>query len=116
MTHKNLEVWKKSLDLVVMFYKITDDFPSIEQYGIISQIKRSAISVSSNIAEGAARGSINEYIRFLNIASGSLSELETQLLISAKLGFCQEEIVPFNDIEIISKMLFKLKKSLKAKL
>jgi four helix bundle protein len=85
--HKNLEVWKKSMDLVVEVYRLSADFPKSEQYGITSQIRRSAISVPSNIAEGAGRNSNSEFKRFLNIAQGSLSELETQVIISERLNY-----------------------------
>ena len=78
MTHKDLEVWKKSMDLVVDVYKLMKQLPESEKYGLISQIKRSSISIPSNIAEGAGRASTKEFIRFLDIATGSLSELETQ--------------------------------------
>ena len=112
MTHKDLDVWKRSIELVTKIYKISESFPEEEKFGIINQMRRSAVSVPSNIAEGASRGGTNEYIRFLNIASASLSELDTQLVISIKLGFCLEDNVPLDDLEIISKMLYKLKKSL----
>ena len=82
MDHKKLDVWKYSMDLVVHVYKITSNFPKSEVYGLTSQMRRCAVSVPSNIAEGAARNSNKEYNRFLAIALGSLSELETQLLIA----------------------------------
>ena len=81
MTHKDLEVWKKSMDLVADVYKLMKQLPESEKYGLIFQIKRSSISIPSNIAEGAGRASTKEFIRFLDIATGSLGELETQLLL-----------------------------------
>jgi len=75
--HKDLEVWKKSMDLVSNIYKITESFPNKELYGLTNQIRRAAVSVPSNIAEGAARSSKREFIQFLYVALGSLSELET---------------------------------------
>ena len=75
--HKDLEVWKKSMDLVSNIYKITESFPNKELYGLTNQIRRAAVSIPSNIAEGAARNSKKEFIQFLYIALGSLSELET---------------------------------------
>ena len=116
MTHKDLEVWKKSMDLVEDVYKLMKQLPENEKYGLISQIKRSSISIPSNIAEGAARGSTKEFIRFLDIASGSLSELETQLLLLERLGFCSTEENLSEEIETIGKMLYGLKLSLRNKL
>lgn len=77
MTHKDLNVWKESIQLVIDVYEITQKLPSEEKYGLISQIRRSAVSVPSNISEGVGRSSTKEFIRFLDIANGSLSELET---------------------------------------
>ena len=80
-------VWKKSIELVTEIYSITANFPNEEKYGIVSQIRRAAISVPSNIAEGCARVSDKESSRFVNIAIGSIAELETQIIISQKLGY-----------------------------
>jgi four helix bundle protein len=88
-THKDLDVWKKSVTLVTQVYKITESFPEKEQFGITLQIRRSAISVPSNIAEGAARASIKEFKQFQYISLGSLSELETQLLISCNIKYLE---------------------------
>ena len=106
-THKDLEVWKKSIELVTEIYQITKDFPKEEIYGLTSQIKRSAVSVPSNIAEGAARQSNKEYIQFLYIALGSLMELDTQLVIAKNINFVDEEMLSNIDdkIETIGKML-----------
>ena len=81
-THKDLDVWKKSMDLVERVYRRTERFPDSEKYGLTNQIRRCAVSVSSNIAEGAARNTDKEFVQFCYIALGSLSELETQLLFS----------------------------------
>ena len=116
MTHKDLEVWKKSMDLVEDVYKLMKQLPESEKYGLISQIKRSSISIPSNIAEGAGRASTKEFIRYLDIATGSLSELETQLLLLDKLGFCSPEENLNEEIQTIGKMLYGLKLSLKNKL
>ncbi len=86
-THKDLEVWKEGVDLVVAIYKLTSYFPKEEQFGLTSQMRRAAVSVPSNIAEGAARQSKKEFIKYLYIALGSISELETQYLISQKLNY-----------------------------
>lgn len=85
MDHKDLDVWKKSMDLVESIYKWTEEFPSAEKYGLVAHIRRSAISVPSNIAEGSARKSDKELIHFINIAIGSMAELETQYLIAIRL-------------------------------
>ena len=116
MTHKDLEVWKKSMDLVEDVYKLMKHLPENEKYGLISQIKRSSISIPSNIAEGAARASTKEFIRYLDIATGSLSELETQLLLSERLGFCSTEENLTEEIQTIGKMLYGLRVSLRNKL
>jgi four helix bundle protein len=86
-THKDLEIWKKGIDFVTSVYKITKDFPKEERYGLIAQMRRAAISYPSNIAEGVARNSNQEYIRYVYIALGSLSELETQFTIANNLGY-----------------------------
>lgn len=86
--HHNLHVWQVAMDLVQDIYKITAQFPQDELYGLTSQMRRSAVSIPSNIAEGAARTGHKEFLYFLSIARGSLSELETQLQISERLGYC----------------------------
>ena len=116
MTHKDLNVWKESIDLVLETYKLCKKLPSDEKYGLISQMKRSAISVPSNIAEGAGRESTKEFIRFLDIANGSLSELETQMIIVEKLGIEQTAEIITKYIVPIRKMLYKLRFALKRKL
>ena len=82
MNHKNLEVWKKSMLLVEEIYKMTNQFPEEEKFGLTNQIKRAAISVPSNIAEGSGRNSTKEFKRYLEIALGSLFELQTQIILS----------------------------------
>lgn len=85
--HKELDVWKKSMDLVAEIYDITKEFPRDEVYGLTSQLRRSAVSIPSNIAEGAARNTKKEFMQFLYIALGSAAEAETQLLIAHRLNF-----------------------------
>lgn len=90
-THKDLIAWQKSIDLVTEIYAITKEFPKEEVYGITSQIRRSAVSIPSNIAEGAGRRSHKELTQFLYYSLGSLSELETQLIISFNLKYIPQE-------------------------
>ena len=87
-THKDLDIWKLSMDLVEDIYRLTQNFPTEEKYGIVSQMRRAIVSVPSNIAEGAARKGNKENIQFLYIALSSLSELDTQLIIAERLHFC----------------------------
>lgn len=86
--YKNLEIWKRSVALATEVYELTNSFPQEEKYGIIAQIRRCAVSVPSNVAEGAGRGSKKDFKRFLNIAYGSIYELETQLVDIKKFGIC----------------------------
>jgi len=88
---KELRVWKQSYELVLAIYQITKNFPKDELYGIVSQMRRASISIVSNIAEGYARKSKMEYIQFLSIAYSSLSELETQIMLSKDLSYLAEE-------------------------
>jgi len=85
--HARLDVWQEAMSLVEMIYAYSSRFPDAERFGLTAQIRRAAISIPSNIAEGAARRSSPEYQRFLSIARGSLSELDTQLHIATRLGY-----------------------------
>jgi four helix bundle protein len=87
MNHKDLVAWKEAIYLVEEIYKVSSKFPKQETYGLISQIRRAAVSIPSNISEGAARNGNKEYCNFLGISLGSLAELETQLIIAAKLDY-----------------------------
>lgn len=113
-THKDLDVWKKSINIVTSVYKVTASFPKDELYGLTSQIRRSAVSIPSNIAEGAGRNHVNEFRQFLYIALGSASELETQLIISEMLGFItnekSQELIA--ELNTVSKMIQGLIKSI----
>ena len=90
---RNLKVWQKSMDLVVEVYGIAKALPKEEQYALADQLRRAAISIPSNIAEGYGRSTTKEYVHFLNIARGSKNEVETQLLLCAKLGYLNETAV-----------------------
>ena len=90
-THKDLSVWKKAMDLAAQVYSLTAQFPKEELYGLTSQIRRSAVSIPSNIAEGAARQTKKEFRNFLHIAQGSLSELDTQLELARRLDYIDEK-------------------------
>lgn len=114
---KDLQVWQKSYALVLEVYKATTDFPKSELYGLISQIRRAAISIPSNIAEGYSRGHRTEYIRFVSMAYGSVAELQTQLMLAKDLGYIQQEIYETiaGDYEDLERMISALIKGLKAK-
>ena len=88
--HKQLRVWQKAMKLVFEVYKVTNNFPKLEQFGLISQIRRSVVSIPSNIAEGHGRKSDKELIRFLNIARGSIYELDTQIEIAKQLNYLSQ--------------------------
>ena len=113
--HKRLDVWNKAIDFTVEIYKHTEIFPKSEIYGLIGQMRRAAVSIPSNIAEGAARQTKKEFINYLHMAQGSLSELDTQLVIASKLEYLSLDIYKGIEdrIETISKMLTGLIKSLK---
>ncbi len=119
--HHKLKVWNKSIRMVTSIYKLTESFPSHELYSLTSQIRRSAISIPSNIAEGAARNSTREYVNFLSISQGSCSELETQLIIAKNLEYGAADKSSnnietiFEELNEISRMLTGLKKSLRKK-
>ena len=115
-THKDLIVWEKSIEFVTEVYKITSTFPSEEKFGLVSQLRRAAVSIPSNVAEGAARNHDKEFIQFLSISLGSASEVETQLIICLNLKFLSDEIYNKlnNEIVEIRKMLSGLLKSKKS--
>ena len=106
-THKDLIVWQKSMDLVVAVYALTDTFPQKEQYGLASQMRRSAVSIPSNIAEGYHRGTSKEYRNFLQIAYGSASELDTQIEICIRTN-----TVSLDDMASIKELLVEILKML----
>ncbi len=113
-THRDLNVWKEAMDLAAAIYLLTRSFPKEELYGLVSQMRRAAVSVPSNIAEGAARDSPREFIQFLYISLSSLAELETQFLLSKRLGFVENSEMD-GDIERIVRMLFGLVRNLRTR-
>lgn len=115
LSHKKLEAWKESISMTIEIYKLTKNFPKNEIYGLTNQIRRSAISIPSNIAEGCARQTSKETIQFLYISLGSIAELETQLIISNELGYINNTEEIFNKIVRIRKLIIGLIKFIKTK-
>ena len=111
---RDLLVWQRSMDLVVECYRLSQEFPEAERFGLTNQLRRSAVSIPSNIAEGHGRGSSKAFLNFLWIANGSLSELETQIILSIKLQFIMEESAreSLQLVDEIGRMLTGLRRSL----
>lgn len=101
--YKELEIWKSSIKYCTLIYKITANFPEEEKFGLVSQLRRACISVPSNIAEGSARSSDKDFIRFLEYSLGSCREIDTQLLVSVDL-----EYIAINEIELLSNELNRI--------
>ena len=115
-SYKDLLIWQKGINIVVLVYKIVESFPKEELYALSSQLKRASVSVPSNIAEGYGRNSEISFSHFLDISRGSLFEIETQLIISKELGIISDEILfntIFKQIEEESKMINSFSKTLK---
>ena len=113
-SYRDLEVWQVAMDLVEVVYRLTKTFPSDEKFGLTSQIRRAAVSIPSNIAEGWGRTHIKEYLHYLSIAKGSLMEVETQLTIAVRLEFLEREEAKeaWNPAQSVGKMLTRLIQSL----
>jgi four helix bundle protein len=113
-THKDLDVWKKSIDFVTHVYEVTKGYPKEELFGLVSQIRRASVSIPSNIAEGATRKGKIEFKHFLYIALASGSEIETQLIISGNLNYIniEKQTELLDELNTISKMLQGLIKSI----
>ncbi|MGY3214048.1 four helix bundle protein [Mucilaginibacter sp. HD30] len=111
---KELKIWNKAINLTVDVYKATGNFPSDERFGLTSQSRRCAVSIPSNIAEGAGRNSKKEFTNFLGIANGSSYELQTQLIISNKLSLLSDEVldVLLKQIDELQKMNYAFQKTL----
>ena len=114
--YKNLDLWNAAIELVVAIHRVTDSFPKEEQYGITNQMRRAVSSVPSNVAEGAARQTKREFINYLHMAQGSLSELDTHLELARRLGYLAEQSWASLDrhVERIDKMLSGLIRHQKA--
>lgn len=111
--HRNLKAWSDTIWLIKDLYLITRSFPKEELFGITSQMRRAALSISLNIAEGAARASKKEFVRFLDIAIGSIAELDTLFIISVELEFLSEDFNLLNHkLETIGKLTYGLKRKL----
>ncbi|MGB7651252.1 MAG: four helix bundle protein [Gallionella sp.] len=108
--HEQLDAWKYAMQLVRMVYQLSADFPSEERYGLAQQMRRAAVSIPSNLAEGAGRNGANELIYFIGIARGSLAELDTQLQIAVMLGFLNQEHPAFAISDRVGKLLTGLHK------
>lgn len=105
-SYRELIVWQKAMDLVEAVYRISQQFPSDERFGLTSQIRRAAISIPSNIAEGQSRGTPKDFSRFLDIAHGSLAEIETQFLIAGRLRYLNNQ--ELNQLEAVAAEVGKL--------
>lgn len=112
--HKNLNCWIKSFAFVKNVYSTTTGFPAEEKFGLVAQMRRASVSIPVNIAEGAARKSKKEFIHFLHISLGSMTELDTLILLSKELGFLSEEKTEdlINELDIIGKLIYGLIKSI----
>ena len=116
MYYKDMEVWKESVELVTYIYKITESFPEKEIFGLTSQIRRSVISVPSNISEGSAKHYDKEVIRYIDIALGSLAELDTQMYISQNLGYISNYDEIEEKIKRVRALTNELRKYLETKI
>lgn len=117
MNYKDLQVWQKAMSLSVDIYKLTNTFPKHELFSLVSQMRRSAVSIASNIAEGNGRESEKEFVRFLQIAKGSANELECQIMIAYRVGYLAEELQTklIKQCDEIIKMIVSLIKAIKSK-
>lgn len=116
--YHELIVWQKSVDIVENIYKITHEFPKDELYSLTSQIRRSAVSIPSNIAEGQARKATKEFLNFISIAQGSRAELETQIIIANRLKYVDDQKTEqlLSDLAEVAKMLHSLSTKLKSQI
>ena len=115
-SHRDLRVWQEAVSLVEDVYRLTSSFPRDEIYGLTSQMRRAAVSVPANIAEGSARKGTKELLYFVNVAMGSLSELDTHVEIANRLGYCSDGEALKGRMDTVSALLLALAESLKRKL
>jgi four helix bundle protein len=113
--HRKLDVWKKSMNFVKDAYVVNEEFPKSEIYGLISQMRRASVSIPSNLSEGVARKGSREFKQYLNIAQGSISELDTQIELALMLNYIDTDLYNglMEKLNTISKMLFGLSRSIK---
>jgi len=111
--HHELKAWQEAMELVKEIYRVTREFPKEEIYGLVSQMRRAAVSIPSNIAEGAARTGTKEFLQFLSISRGSLSEVETQMLIAKSLGYIKNQEHVLEQIDKVFGLLGGLINSLR---
>ena len=116
-SYRDLEVWQRAMTLAREIYQVTVRFPGEEKFGLVNQMRRAAVSIPSNLAEGHARSGSNEFRHFVSITMGSVAELETQIILSADLGYLNVKAKDglLNQVDTIGKMLRGLYKSLKPK-
>jgi four helix bundle protein len=113
-SYQELTVWQKGMDLVVAIYEVTKQFPQSEAFGLTNQVRRAAVSIPSNIAEGQGRRAPQDFMRFLNIAYGSLQEVETQLMLAQRLSYIDKttEMQILNQCADVARLLNGLRRSL----
>ena len=114
-THRDLHAWRESIALAEIVYRATATFPKAELFGLVSQLRRCAISIPSNIAEGAARNSTREFVQFLGISCGSLSELETQIELATRFGYLEPNSDSERQLNRAGRIVRALRKSLRDK-
>jgi four helix bundle protein len=111
--HRKLIAWQEAINLVELVYRETSTFPRDELFGLMAQMRRSAVSIPANIAEGAGKNSSRELIQALGVASGSRAELDTHLEIARRLGFVREDSPLFSQLDRVARLLVGLRKSLR---
>jgi len=114
--HRELIAWQEAVLLVELVYRATSTFPREELYGLAAQLRRSAVSIPSNIAEGAGRNTSKELAQFLGVANGSRSELDTQLVVAQRLGFIGADSPVFSQLERVGQLLTALRRSVQARI
>lgn len=108
-SYRDLIVWQKGMTLVKRVYQVTSTFPTEERFGLVSQMRRAAVSIPSNIAEGQARHTTGEFVQFISHSEGSVAELDTQLTLAIELGFCSR-----SEVEDVFQLIVELQKMLNA--